>query len=367
MSSPRTTSDPTKAILSESALNGKYLCDYVANVASGCAHGCEFCYVPATPSIRTRQDMLKAEVDVDDPQTEWGDYVLYRDSIPAELPRLLEGKQKWKNTRGGQGVVLLCSGTDPFQDPRAGDIAIQAIHALVENGRDVRVLTRNPVLAANGRVDDPVIDLPSKAYHDVLSNAANTGHLTVGSSINSLNTEYLEAIEPGAPAPSHRLRGLQQLSDADIPVYVSMSPTLPTADESDLRELMDEIAALDPTVIFTEVINPRGDNYQGMIDAAWKHGHDKLGGELARLRRNEIEWKEYALGHYKTIQRIATDNDLPIHIWPDSKLLSLVTPAQKAWLLAWFHRHPPEQFAGRPAPSFGRPVPPGSQTNLSTF
>lgn len=31
--------DPTKTVLSESALNKKSLCDYVINVATGCRHG----------------------------------------------------------------------------------------------------------------------------------------------------------------------------------------------------------------------------------------------------------------------------------------------------------------------------------------
>lgn len=56
-----------------------------------------------------------------------------------------------------------------------------------------------------------------------------------------------------------------------------------------------------------------------------------------------------------------------IHIWPDPDLLSLVDDSTKAWLLAWFHRHPPEAFAGRPAPTFEPPEPPISQPNLSDF
>ncbi len=40
----RQVTDPTKAILSESALNVHDVCDYVINVATGCRHGCRFCY-----------------------------------------------------------------------------------------------------------------------------------------------------------------------------------------------------------------------------------------------------------------------------------------------------------------------------------
>ena len=101
----RTAEDPTKAVLSESGLNSKHLCDYVVNVATGCRHGCKFCYVPSTPNIRTRPDMLKEEVDVDNGQKEWGNYVLYRDGLGDRLDEHIARKRTWRETRRGQGVV----------------------------------------------------------------------------------------------------------------------------------------------------------------------------------------------------------------------------------------------------------------------
>ena len=66
------TTDPTKVVLGESGLYHKSLCDYVINVATGCTHGCKFCYVPSTPSIAARQDMLADAVGGQDGQQEWG-------------------------------------------------------------------------------------------------------------------------------------------------------------------------------------------------------------------------------------------------------------------------------------------------------
>ena len=96
--------------LQESQLNKKGLCDYVINVASGCLHGCNFCYVPSTPVIRTRQAQLK-EKGVEDPQMDWGQYLFVREEIPELLEKILERKKTWKITPQGKGVVLLCSGT----------------------------------------------------------------------------------------------------------------------------------------------------------------------------------------------------------------------------------------------------------------
>jgi DNA repair photolyase len=199
------TEDPTQAVLSESSLNSKSLCDYVINVATGCRHGCRFCYVPSTPQIRTRPDMLAAEADVDDPQREWGDYVLYRDDLPERLDDHLARKRTWKETPGGQGVVGVSFHTDCYMDGRAGEIIRQVVEVLTSHDTCTRVLTRNPILALQ--------DL------DVFRAAGE--YVTIGSSIPLLNADGVGAIEPHAPAPHHRLDGLQELAaDRDLPVHL---------------------------------------------------------------------------------------------------------------------------------------------------
>jgi len=160
------TSDPTKAVLSKSSLWTKYLQDYVVNVATGCMHGCTFCYVPSTPNIRMRGDMLSEEANVDDGQKEWGDYVLYRDGLGDRLDGHLDRKRTWDHTRSGQGIVGISYSTDPFQDQRSGDISARCVEALANHDRYARVQTRNPMLASN--------------YMDTFQAAGE--HVTVGSS-----------------------------------------------------------------------------------------------------------------------------------------------------------------------------------------
>ncbi len=78
--------------LQQSQLNKKGLCDYVINIASGCLHGCTFCYVPSTPAIRARQSQLKNK-GVDDPQMDWGQYLFVRQDIPEKLEKILSRKK----------------------------------------------------------------------------------------------------------------------------------------------------------------------------------------------------------------------------------------------------------------------------------
>lgn len=372
---PKTdASDPTKAILGSTGLNNKSLCDYVINVATGCSHGCKFCYVPATPNIRTRGQMLEDVMDVSNPQEQWGEYVAYRDDLPPRLDSKLERKRSWNVTDRGQGVVGMSYSTDCFMDRRAGAISAGVIKVLADHEKYVRVQTRNPVLAANGRPPNTIqVDGEEREYPDEVPldrdepgvrDRKNTFHpsdqpfieafesageyVTIGASINSLDDREVLAIEPNTP-PSSRIRGLEKFVQAGINVFVSMSPTYPTMGEDELRDLMGVLSDLDPDVVFHEPINPRGMNFQMTVDAAATAGLDDLSNELDRIRDRD-EWTEYSIKHLVWVQQIAEDLDLDVHLWPDKGLLPNVEEETKKWLQAWIDRGSPESFAKRPDP-----------------
>lgn len=337
----RTAEDPTKAILSESALSDKYLCDYVINVATGCRHGCKFCYVPGTPNIRTRGEMLNETVGVENSQREWGEYVLYRDDIPDRLPGILDRKRTWRETEKGRGIVGVSFHTDCFMDPRAGDITAKVVETLADHGRYCRILTRNPTLAAN--------------YMDTFVEAGE--YVTVGSSIPTLNEDHIRAIEPNAPPIQARLRGLERFADAGVPVYVSMSPTYPTLREkADMRRLMARLADLRPWVVFHEPINPRGANYAMTVAAAEEAGCDDLADALTEVQ-GPGEWLRYACTHFEWVQNIADELDIPRQLWPDKKLVGIAPTRVGEWLQGWRDRGSPEPFGGRPEPELP-PMPP---------
>lgn len=328
-----TADDPTEAILSESGLNKKHLCDYVINVATGCRHGCKFCYVPSTPAIRTRPEMLKEHADIDNPQRQWGEYVLYRDGIPERLDAHLERKRTWKETERGRGVVGISFATDCYMDGRAGEITRNVVAALSKHGRYARVLTRNPILALQDA--------------DVFQQAGE--YVTIGSSIPCMDQDQVGAIEPRAPSPEHRLRGLKEFSEMGVQTFVSMSPTYPTQDRAALRRQLERVAECDPAVIFHEPINPRGGNFDMTVRAAREAGELELANQLEQLR-NRRTWLQYSLQHFKAVQEIGAELDLPIHLWPDRQHIKYADDDVAAWLQAWKDRQSPEDFAGRPQP-----------------
>jgi len=277
--------------LQKSALNKKSLCDYVVNVASGCLHGCKFCYVPSTPAIRTRQKILR-EKGVENPQMEWGEYLFVREEIPQKLKLKLSRQRSWQKTDSGQGVVLLCSGTDPYQNAKVARITRATIEILLEHNKRIRVLTRSPLWLK---------DL------DILKNP----NVTIGMSIPYLDDKLSRQIEPHSPLPSVRVS--------------AMAPTHPGMSYPEFYECLEALKKIEPEVIFWEPINARGTNGKRMVEA---------GLSFAKEVMDHKAWAASFIRQWIAAEKAAIDLNVLhlLHVWPDRELSNIVeTPILDYW------------------------------------
>ncbi|MBO4248393.1 radical SAM protein [Halomicrobium sp. IBSBa] len=326
----RTNADPTKTVLSESKLHKKSLCDYVINVATGCRHGCKFCYVPSTPAVDNRDEMLDDRANVDDPQQDWGDYLLYRDDLPERVHQGLKETDfsSWKTTDRGRGIVMLSSGTDCYQDRRAAQITRGCVRELIEHDIPTRILTRSPNVTRD-------IDLFKQADRN----------LTVGSSIPSFDTALVSVLEPNAPPPMARWEALNDLFESGVPRFVSFSPTYPTMDRDDIHEALSWFSAVDPEVVFHEPINPRGINFEMCIEALEENELQSEADQFRELQERE-NWREYALNQIQMVRDVANRFDnLSIHTWPSHDLVEMTHGTQKQELKQIRQQISPEPFA----------------------
>jgi DNA repair photolyase len=300
--------------LQESALNKKGLCDYVVNVASGCLHGCSFCYVPSTPAIRTRQAQLK-EKGVGDPQFGWGQYLFVREEIPDLLQKSLLRKRSWRETEEGKGVVLLCSGTDPYQNKQTASVTRGAVEALSKHNKRVRILTRSPSW---------LNDL------DVL----NCPNVTVGMSLPILDDELSRKIEPFAPPPTERYKAMLVGHQAGCRLYVAVAPTPPDITLDDFKRHLEKLMYFNPEVIFWEPINARGTNGKRMVAA---------GLEFARFVMTKSSWAKNFIQQWDYIETAAKEIGCTdrLHIWVDSELKGYV---EQSRLEEWLYRPTVERW-----------------------
>src|SRR5436853_2578142 len=81
------------AIIAPNNFVYKSLSNWAFNVAVGCSHACRFCYVPSAATIKQGPTLEK--YGVQDPDAEWGDYVLLR---PWDEDKFLASLRSAENT-----------------------------------------------------------------------------------------------------------------------------------------------------------------------------------------------------------------------------------------------------------------------------
>jgi DNA repair photolyase len=294
----------------------KSLSSWSFNIAVGCSHGCQFCYVPSAATIKQGHSLAK--YDVHDPDLEWGQYVLLR---PWDEKRFLLSLRAAERTPradlklDGNRAVMYCTTTDPYQvihhpDPlrqkELADHARRLVRRSLELIRDestlnVRILTRSPM----ARLD-----------FDLYQTFGN--RLVFGMSLPTLRNDLAKIYEPKAPAPSKRLATLKAAKEAKLHVYVAIAPTYPECDEEDLRTTLRAVAELDPITIFHEPINLRADNALKISIAAQKVG--------VAMRTEVFEsrdaWRGYAIASLRTVWKLGRELRLrdKLHLWPDKSL-----------------------------------------------
>lgn len=304
------------AVISVNNFIYKSLSNWAFNVAVGCSHACRFCYVPSAATIK--QGPKLAEYGVQDPDAEWGDYVLLR---PWDVDRFLASLRAADRTpisqlkRDGNRAVIYCSTTDPYQvihhsnPKKQRELAAQARHLVrrslelirEHSNLNVRILTRSPL---------------ARADFDLFRSFGP--RLVFGMSVPTLRNDLAKVYEPRAPAPTQRLATLQAAREAGLHVFVAMAPTYPECDESDFRATLAACSEVDPITIFHEPINIRAENVVRIESQA-----EELGVRLQTdVFASRERWQDYAIGALRTVERVAGELGLGdrLHLWPDKSL-----------------------------------------------
>jgi DNA repair photolyase len=307
------------AVIAPNNFKYKSLSNWAFNISVGCSHACRFCYVPSA-STNKYESALK-EYGVNDPDEQWGAYSLLR---PWDEKKFLASLKKAESTpknelkADGNRAVIFCSTTDAYQTfkastPEKTKLLNDSAFALVEKAliaiRDrstlnVRILTRSPL---------------AKRHFDLFKTFCD--RLVFGMSLPTLNNQLAKIYEPNAPAPSQRLKALQEAAAAGLHVFVAMAPTYPECDEADLRKTLAAIKELKPITIFHEPINIRAENVERI------EKHAKLLGVPVNTAAfaSDDAWRKYALDSLLLVQRVATEVGLldRLHLWPDKNLKTM--------------------------------------------
>jgi DNA repair photolyase len=309
----------------------KSLSNWACNHSYGCPHGCAFCYVPSSATVKQekrheltgkipQQWINEREAGSHWADAHWGEYARLKTWDEDEFRKSLRRAEKQQGLPvDGNRAVMFCTTTDPYftvsipgnpemtslQNDRRRGLVRRALEMILEESTlNVRILTRSPL---------------AQQDFDLFERFGD--RLVFGMSLPTLNPTLSSVYEPNAPGPAAKLRALRAAVNRGLHVYVAVAPTLPEEGEDELRALFETVAQLKPVTIFHEPINIRAENVARIEARAAELGIQINSGVF----KSREAWREYAFGQLLLAERIAREIGLPegvFHSWPDPDLAS---------------------------------------------
>src|SRR5437868_6181343 len=180
---------------------------YSVNPYRGCAHGCSYCYARPGHEYLGMNGGLDFETKI----------VVKQDA--AKLFREFLAKKSWKPE-----VVVFSGVTDCYQPAeREFKLTRQCLQVALECRQPVGIITKNALV---------VRDL------DVLQEMAALRLVHVNISVTSLDAELARVMEPRTSIPAARLRAMETLAQAGIPVRVMIAPIIPGLNDCEMPAIL---------------------------------------------------------------------------------------------------------------------------------
>ena len=181
---------------------------FSVNPYRGCLHGCSYCYA------RNNHEYLGLNAGID-----FETKIFVKHEAPKLLRRFLS-KPTWRGT-----PITFSGVTDCYQPcEREFRLTRQCLEVASECNQPISIITKNALVLR---------DLP------ILRDMAVKNLVHVFLSITTLDSGLARSMEPCTSIPSVRLRAVQTLSDAGVPVGVMMAPVIPGLNESEIPAILN--------------------------------------------------------------------------------------------------------------------------------
>lgn len=297
------------AIISESKLWKKKLGDWVINPYVGCEHGCKHCYCPAMPGVKFTNGGRS--------QQEWGQYIFPKEDLLLRLKKDLKTFNPKKGaTPWGKGFILLSFLTDCYSPIESKlKLTREILKMVLEAGHTLRIQTRSALVERD---------------FDILEQYPD--QVILGTSLPYLDDRLARVLEPGATAPSRRLRMLEKAADRGLSVYGAIAPVMPFHGLDTVEDVLKAVAPLNPVEIFSEVLNPMDGNVLMMNEALAKSGRSERVSEF--YRKNQwVRWTyEYLYNAYLIADKLRCN----FICWPSAHAVKEpLSASERQWLLKW--------------------------------
>jgi len=182
------------------------------NPYRGCEHGCSYCY--ARPS----HEYLSFSAGLD-----FETKIMVKERAP-ELLREKLSSRSWEPQ-----VVALSGNTDCYQPvERKLEITRRCLQVFADYRNPVSMITKSDLVMRDIDI------LKQLAAHDAVA---------VNVSVTSLSSELAGKLEPRAARPNRRLKAIEALAAAGIPVGVLIGPVIPGLNDTEIPAIVAAAAA----------------------------------------------------------------------------------------------------------------------------
>ncbi len=181
------------------------------NPYRGCEHGCVYCYARPTHEYFGLSSGSDFEA------------IIFVKTQASLLLRKELAHPKWKPQ-----VVVMSGVTDCYQPfERKFQITRQCLQVLLDFKNPVGIITKNKLVTR-----DIDIFKSMAAYHGI----------GVMVSITTLDPHLARMMEPRASTPANRLKAIEELAGAGIPVTVNVAPIVPGLTEHEIPAILKAAA-----------------------------------------------------------------------------------------------------------------------------
>ena len=186
--------------------------DFGINPYRGCEHACAYCYA------RPGHEFLGMSAGLD-----FESRILVKHEAPELLRRELSSP-RWKPT-----TIVMSGVTDPYQPAeRKLEITRRCLQVFAETRHPVGMITKSHLIIRDA---------------DLLGDLASIGAAGAAISITTLDHRLQRKLEPRASSPARRLKAIQVLAEAGVPVRVNVAPIIPGLTDHEIPAILNAAAA----------------------------------------------------------------------------------------------------------------------------
>ena len=182
--------------------------DRSINPYQGCEHGCIYCYARPSHSYLDLSPGLDFETKI-----------FYKPNAAARLA------EEWEKPGYQCEPITIGANTDPYQPAeRTTRVTRELLELFLQHSHPVSIITKGTLITR---------DL------DLLEKLAGRNLCSVAISLPTMRRDLKRVMEPRVPSAEARLRAIEQLAMAGVPVSVLLAPLIPALNDDEIERVLE--------------------------------------------------------------------------------------------------------------------------------